>query len=61
MQKIDWCEGGLQLADIGPKYVSEPYLTPSMKNIYLLHQVGKESFTLRVIMIVIDVIPVTLG
>ena len=31
MQKIDWCEGGLQLADIGTKNVSEPDLTPRMK------------------------------
>ena len=28
MHKIDWCEGGLQLADIGTKNVSEPDLTP---------------------------------
>ena len=27
MQKIDWCEGGLQLAEIGIKNVSEPALT----------------------------------
>ena len=27
MHKIDWCEGGLQLADIGTKNVSEPNLT----------------------------------
>ena len=33
MHKIDWCEGGLQLADIGTKYVSEPDLTPRMKYI----------------------------
>ena len=33
MHKIDWCEGGLQLADIGIKNVSEPDLTPSMKYI----------------------------
>ena len=33
MQKIDWCEGGLQLADIGTKNVSEPDLTPGMKYI----------------------------
>ena len=33
MQKIDWCEGGLQLADIGTKNVSEPDLTPEMKYI----------------------------
>ena len=30
MYKIDWCEGGLQLADIGNKNVSEPDLTPRM-------------------------------
>ena len=29
--KIDWCEGGLQLADIGTKNVSEPDITPRMK------------------------------
>ena len=33
MHKIDWCEGGLQLADIGSKNVSEPDLTPRMKYI----------------------------
>ena len=33
MQKIDWCEGGLQLADIGTKNVSEPEMTPNMKYI----------------------------
>ena len=33
MKKIDWCEGGLQLADIGTKSVSEPDLTPRMKYI----------------------------
>ena len=33
MHKIDWCEGGLQLAEIGTKNVSEPDLTPSMKYI----------------------------
>ena len=31
--KIDWCEGGLQLADIGTKNVSEPDLTPRTKYI----------------------------
>ena len=35
MHKIDWCEGGLQLADIGTKNVSEPDLTPRMKYIML--------------------------
>ena len=33
MQKIEWCEGGLQLADIGTKNVSEPDRTPRMKYI----------------------------
>ena len=35
MHKIDWCEGGLQLVDIGTKNVSEPDLTPIMKYIML--------------------------
>ena len=33
MHKIDWCKGGLQLADIGTKNVSEPDITPRMKYI----------------------------
>ena len=33
MHKIDWCEGGLQLADIGTKNVDDPDLTPRMKYI----------------------------
>ena len=33
MHKIDWCEGGLQLADIGANNISEPDLTPRMKYI----------------------------
>ena len=33
MHKIDWCEGGLKLADIGTKNVSEPDLTPRKKYI----------------------------
>ena len=35
MHKIDLYEGGLQLADIGTKNVSEPDLTPRMKYIML--------------------------
>ena len=35
MHKIEWCEGGLQLADIGTKNVSEPDLTPRMKYIII--------------------------
>ena len=31
MHKIGWCEGGLQLADIGTKNVNEPYRTPRME------------------------------
>ena len=33
MHKIDQCEGGLQLADIGTNNVSEPDLTTRMKYI----------------------------
>ena len=33
MHKIDWCEVGLQLADIPTKNVGEPNLTPRMKYI----------------------------
>ena len=33
MQKIDWCEGDLQLADIGTNNVSVLYLTPRIKYI----------------------------
>ena len=33
IHKIDWCEVGLKLADIGTKNVSEPDLTPIMKYI----------------------------
>ena len=31
MHKIEWCEGGLQLADISTKNVGENDLTPTMK------------------------------
>ena len=31
MHKIGWCEGDLQLADIGNNNVSKPDLTPRMK------------------------------
>ena len=33
MHKINWCEGGLKLADIGTKNLSEPDLTPKLKYI----------------------------
>ena len=33
MQKIDWCEGGMQLADIGNKNLSEPDITTRMRYI----------------------------
>ena len=36
MHKIDWCEGGLQLVDIGTRNVSEPNLTPRMKYIMVI-------------------------
>ena len=31
MHKIDWCEGKLQMSDMGTKSVGEPDLTPRMK------------------------------
>ena len=36
IHKIDWCEGGLQLADIGTNNVIEPDLTPRMKYIMVI-------------------------
>ena len=33
MHKIDWCEGGLQLADIATKNAGDPDLTTRMKYI----------------------------
>ena len=36
MHKIDWCEGGLQFADIAAKNVGEPDLTPIMKYIMVI-------------------------
>ena len=36
MQKIDWCEGGLQLADIATKNFGENDLTPRMKYIMVV-------------------------
>ena len=33
MHKIDWCEGGLQLADISTRNVGYHYLTSKMKYI----------------------------
>ena len=35
MHKIDWCEGGLQLAYIGTRNVREPDITQRMKYIML--------------------------
>ena len=36
MHIINWCEGGLQLADIGTKNVGDPDLTPRMKFIMVI-------------------------
>ena len=36
IHKIDWCEGGLQLADIGKKTVSEPVRTSRIKYITVI-------------------------
>ena len=33
MHKIDWCEGGLQLADIATKNIGENDLNPRMEYI----------------------------
>ena len=38
MKKIDWCEGGLKLADNGTKNVSELDLTPRMKYIMVIFE-----------------------
>ena len=35
MQKIDWCEGGMQLADISTNNLSEPDITPMIKYIMI--------------------------
>ena len=35
MHKIDWCEEGVQLTEIGTKNVGEPDLTPGMKYIMI--------------------------
>ena len=35
IHKIDWCKGGLQLADIATNNIGEPDLTPGMKYIML--------------------------
>ena len=40
MKNIDWCEGGLQLADIFTKNVGEPNLTQGMK--YIMVRIGTE-------------------
>ena len=48
MHKIDWCEVGLQLADIGTKNVSEPDLTPRMKYIMVDLKTETQHFCKRV-------------
>ena len=44
MHKIDCCEGGLKLADIGTKNVSEYDLTPRMK--YIMVRIENRDKTL---------------
>ena len=39
MHKIYFCEGGLQLADISTKNVSEPDLTPRMEYIMVILEI----------------------
>ena len=36
MHKIDWCEGGLKLVDIGTKNLSEPDIKIRMKYIMVI-------------------------
>ena len=47
MQKIDWCEVGLQLAYIVTKNVSEPDLTPRMKFIMVRLDIYTEKLRKR--------------
>ena len=47
MHKIEWCEGGLQLADIGTKIVSEPDLTPRMKYVMVILENCKQNTCTR--------------
>ena len=42
MHSIDWCEGGLQLADIGTNDVSKSDLTPRMKYIMVRLEIETE-------------------
>ena len=44
MHKINWCEGGLQLSEIGTNNVSETDLTPKMK--YVMVRLGNWDRTL---------------
>ena len=44
MHKIDWCEGGLKLADIATNNVGDPDLTPRMK--YIMVRLEKWDRTL---------------
>ena len=44
MHKIYWCVGGLKLADIATKNLSEPDLTPRMK--YIMVRLEKRDITL---------------
>ena len=36
MHNIDWCEGGLKLADIATDNIGENYLNPRMKYIMVI-------------------------
>ena len=50
IHKIDWCEGGLKLADIDTNNVSEPDLTPRMKYIMVrLEKLRQNTCTIGVI------------
>ena len=51
MNKIEWCEGGLQLEDIGTKNVSEPDLTPRMKYIMVILENSRQNTCTRGIIV----------
>ena len=44
MHNIEWCEGGLQLADIATKNVGEHDLTPRIK--YIMVRINNRDRTL---------------
>ena len=59
MHKIDWCEGGLQLADIATKNVGEHDFTPRMKYIMVrLYNITAQAIILSSLAIIYFVLGV---